>query len=504
MLKSRKIFLLFAIGVIVSLVVACNKKSDDDEEAEAAVTSSNVAVSSFTLTADDDVLDDLDSIFFAIDLEKGLIFNADSLPKGTDVSKLIPVITFIGAMTKADLTFNKDNRTDTTVNYLANTKDSIDFTYPVTLDVTAADGTSSFSYTIKVNVHQTDPDTLIWDRLASSILPSRFDNPVAQKTVSIADKVYCLIEEYNAQFTLSETQDLNNVDWEKTELDFNFTPITESFSTTQNEFFILDTEGNLYNSSDAINWAITGETWISIIGNYNNCLLGLKEQDGILVHTSYPTQTEAGFDTPIAASFPISGRSALGIMETKWATSPIAIFAGGVTESGEMSTSIWGFDGNTWETINATTLPALEAPMLAHYIVYRETPLPFKEIAFDAWLLFGGKTENGDLNNGMYVSLDNGVNWASASDYMNLSEEIPSLYAADILVVDFPMSTNIEDLWTRAQNFTRAGLSYTIEGYDILWQCPYLYIFGGYGNDALLSSVIWRGLLARLSFTTLI
>lgn len=504
MLKTRKIILLLAVAALVSLVGSCNAKTNDEEDVEAAVTYSNVAVSSFTLTKDNNFLKNLDSVFFAIDLDKGLIFNADSLPKGTNVSRLIPVITFTGAMTKAELTFNKDNRTDTTVNYLTNKNDSIDFTGPVTLDVTAADGTTTFSYTIKVNVHLTDPDTLIWDKLESSFLPGRYENPVSQKTLSFNNKLYCLIEEYNAQFTLSESEDLNSGEWIKTEVNFNFNPKVESFTSTDQEFFILDMEGNLFSSTDATNWTETGETWMSIIGNYDNILLGLKEQDGSVIHTAYPTQSEEDFISPINSTFPISGRSALGIFETKWATSPIAIFAGGITEGGELSTAIWGFDGNTWETINETSLPALDSPMLTHYIVYKETPLPFKQVAFDAWLLFGGKTEEGELNNEMYVSLDNGVNWVKASDYMKLPEEIPSLYGADILVVDYSMSTNLEDLWTRSHKSTRAGISYNIEGYDITWQCPYLYIFGGYDSEGTLSSAIWRGVLARLSFTPLI
>lgn len=504
MLKPKKIFSLFAFAVIVSLTAACNAKSEEDEDVEPAITYSNVAVSKFSLLPNKSIINNLDSVFFSIDLEKGLIFNADSLPKGTKVSRLVPEITFVGGMTKAELIFTKDNRTDTTVNFLANKTDSIDFTHPVKLEVTAADGTSSFSYTIKVNVHLTDPDTLIWDKLESAALPSRYSDPVAQKTLHFNGKYLCLIEEYNAQLTLSETADLNTGNWTKNEIEFGFVPIVDSFIATEKEMFLLDVEGSLYSSGDGTDWTATGEIWTSIIGDYNGILLGLKENNGYLIHTAYPSQTEEVFNMPMSPSFPVSGISALGIIETKWSPTPIAIFAGGVTETGDLSSSIWGFDGVTWETINSTPLPALDSPMLARYMVYKDTPLPFREMAFEAWILFGGKTAEGILNDEMFVSLDNGVNWSKASEYLKLPGEIPSLYGADILVVDYSMSTDLDDLWTRSRSRTRAGLNYTIEGYDILWQCPYLYIFGGYDESGILSSTIWRGLLARLSFTPLI
>ena len=38
------------------------------------------------------LLANLDSVFFTIDLNRGLIFNADSLPKDTKITKLVPNI----------------------------------------------------------------------------------------------------------------------------------------------------------------------------------------------------------------------------------------------------------------------------------------------------------------------------------------------------------------------------------------------------------------------------
>ncbi|MDE7409414.1 MAG: hypothetical protein K2N09_05265, partial [Muribaculaceae bacterium] len=56
---------------------------------------SSVAVTKFSLKSKKGSNVKLDSVFFSIDLNRGVIFNADSLPVGTDVTKLVPVIGYV-------------------------------------------------------------------------------------------------------------------------------------------------------------------------------------------------------------------------------------------------------------------------------------------------------------------------------------------------------------------------------------------------------------------------
>ncbi|MDE7443730.1 MAG: hypothetical protein K2M65_06190, partial [Muribaculaceae bacterium] len=32
------------------------------------------------------------------------------------------------------------------------------------------------------------------------------------------------------------------------------------------------------------------------------------------------------------------------------------------------------------------------------------------------------------------------------------------------------------------------------------WECPYIYVFGGYDADGKLQNTVWRGVINRLSF----
>ena len=493
------------ICLLFVMLASCNKKTEETEE-EIVFTSSSVAIKEFHLQINNNILSNLDSVFFSIDLNRGVIFNADSLPVGTDVTRLIPVITFANTMTQADLVFTTVNNTDTTVNYLTNPSDSINFSSPVTLNVTAENGTDTYKYILKVNVHKQEPDTMIWAGLAVSRLPSRMANPAAQKTVAKNGDLYCLIEENDKTYTLSSVKNPDNSNWTKNEVAFSFTPQISSLSVTEQYFWILSESGELYRSSDGMAWDSTGEQWLSIIGPYLESVLGIKDIEGELWHCHYPANNLIK-DTPMASSFPIKGRSDLGIIESDWADTPIAIFIGGLTRAGEISSHTWGFDGNVWATIDTNSLPALDGVSLVKYVSFRKTNLAFTEKEFDAWLAVGGTLADGSFNRTLYLSLDNGITWKKASESMQFPATFPDIEGMNALVVDSDLSANLSDAWTRVASRPVGkwySPAYELDGYEITWKCPYIYIFGGYEQNGLLSDTIWRGVLARLEFTPLI
>ena len=498
-IRKRQFLFFQILAVCIVSAVSCNSKTDEDES-EIVVTPAMVAVKNFYLKSNDSVLHNLDSVFFSIDLNTGVIFNADSLPKGTKVDRLVPSITFANTMMKAELSFLKDNRIDTVSNYLTNPDDSIDFSRPVLLNVTAEDGVNTFTYQIKVNVHTQDPDSLVWANLQTSSLPSRYENPVAQHTVTNKNAVYILVEESNGEYTLSTSEDINEGKWSISGFTAEFTPQVNSLTATEDSFYILDTEGNLYQSQDAITWATTGLQWIKIIGAYNNSVLGIKAGEQSYIHTCYPLYS--GFsETPVEDGFPLFETSVLGLIETDWADLPMAILAGGIDQAGDISSAVWAFDGSVWAIINYSDLPELMSPMLVRYVVYRNTPAAFKQRRFDVWLVIGGVDGDNEMNRKVFMSYDNGVNWSLAPEMMQLPEIVPSLAEADAIVAEYSLSTDLSEAWKKENIGSRS--SYSIDGFDITWECPYIYLFGGYSlpSDASLNTKIWRGVLQRLKFT---
>lgn len=499
---KKRLFPILLFGALLIGVFSCNPKSDDDENT-IAVTSSTVAIKSFSLQANDSVLAHLDSVAFSIDLNTGVIFNAISLPSGTDVSRIVPSIVFLNSMSKAEFSFLKDDDEIVTTDYLKNPGDSIDFTYPVTLNVTAADGVSTFAYQIKVNVYSQDPDSLIWSRLQTSVLPSRLGNPIAQKTVVRDDIAYCMVIEDDETVTLSICEDLNTGEWIKTEFNPGFFPDPESFTATTNLFYVLGMSGELFVSQDASTWQSTGQEWAVVLGAYGDGVLGIKKKEDKLVHTRYPVPQNYTEEV-VAPDFPVSLTSSLGLIETKWASQPIAILAGGVLKDASISDAVWAYDGNGWAVINEGVLPALEMPMLARYVVYRQTTSLFRVKEFDVWLLFGGWTADDEMNREVYLSYDNGVSWQLAPEAMQLSDKVPDLGGADVIVAGYPLTADLADAWTPVESPVRSG--YEIVGTDITWICPYMYIFGGYNPypDNSLNLNIYRGVLDRLTLTPVI
>ena len=99
--KKYSILILTAMCLMIA---AASCSSDDESTGSSFVVSdsyTSTLVSRFTLGSNDKVLYNLDSVFFSIDQDKNLIYNADSLPKGTDVSHLTVSVTFPNAVGKA-------------------------------------------------------------------------------------------------------------------------------------------------------------------------------------------------------------------------------------------------------------------------------------------------------------------------------------------------------------------------------------------------------------------
>lgn len=491
---------LLAVSAILS---ACNSKSEPVEEI--AVTVSTTAIKNFTLTADKNVLTGLDSVFFSIDLDNGVIFNADSLPAGTNVSRLIPVITFTTTMSKADIVMSGGSEKNDTVNYLTNPTDSIDFTRNVQLDVTSFDGVGKRTYTLKVNVHTQKPDSLMWDRMASSPLPSRLPSPSAQCAATMGNVTFSLIRESDNTLTIARCEDLYEGVWTKSPLDLAFNPNVTSFTATPSALYVLSHNGELYTSADGTAWTTTGETWTSVIGPYRDYVLGVKATNQGLEQAHWPAGGDIA-DAPLDGRFPLFGRSQLRSMTSKWASAPTAVFAGGVMADGIPTSSTWAYDGYRWIEITDGALPAIYGAAMVRYANYLGTSVTSPGKEYEAFYIIGGTLSDGSLNRTVYISLNNGVNWRAGGTLTDLPANLPSLTGASAEVAETPLTADISDAWTvtgqsRAPWMTRAWI---LDGYDITWTCPYIYIIGGYMADGSLSESIWRGVLARMAFTPII
>lgn len=97
----------------------------------------------------------------SIDQIHGRIYNPDSLPKGTDLTKVIfSTLQVTGYATVKSLVTGQDT--------VITDKDTLDFSMPRKVTVHASDRTFSREYTLEVRVHKESPDSIKWHNLTPS------------------------------------------------------------------------------------------------------------------------------------------------------------------------------------------------------------------------------------------------------------------------------------------------------------------------------------------------
>lgn len=489
---------------------SCNSDSSEVVEIEGDL--GNCSVSSFSLAKDDSVLAHLDSVFFSIDLPTGSIFNADSLPVGTKVDKLIVNIGTVSAK-GCDLTFRVPGTDrDTTVNYISNPKDSINFADgPVKMVITSYDGLSKYEYSIKVNVHNVKPDTLYWSERAVRPLPSAFDAPQSQKTVTYKDKAYCLTAA-GASASMAVSDNPYDGSWTVDAVTLPADALVGSLTASTDALYMLDASGSLFVSADGLAWSPTGSHMTYIYGGYGASVLGVRHDADGWKHVSYPATAER----PVPAGCPVKGTGQMLVFETKWSSSPMAVFVGGRDANGVMVGSAWGYDGEVWARISTRDMVEIEDVTLFPYSTPRVDSNNWKVSERSALIAMGGRYETEDgmvASNLVYISYDQGLTWNLASDYLQFKEDTPGFYDAQALVFPATLGTaprSAGDGWiaTARPNIPVWAIPVVSQSSRAAtqtdqWECPYIYLFGGYDADGVLDNSLRRGVISRFTFRPL-
>lgn len=504
--------LAIAIALITTLaaVHACN--SDDDNEVyNASIAASNVRVTKFSLAEDDSVLVALDSVYFSIDLMNASIFNADSLPVGTDVRKLVAKISY-GAVSEAEITFKRADMTDSVFDYLNHSTDSIDFSNgPAKLRLVSSDGKAERTYTISVNVHKMKPDSLYWNELARQPLPTGITQPTQQRTVRSGNTAYCLTSG-GGRICMASTENPADGNWDIKDIDPAFTPDVSTLAATDDAIFILDNTGALYTSADGgTTWTATGSNWHSITGGYGNILLGIASNgDGTYSHVTYPASTQKAADK----DFPISGASTPLTFESKWSQSPQAYILGGEKADGTLSADTWAYDGTVWAKVSNVPLPkALRDVTMFPYFSFITNASNWKVTEYTVLMAIGGRDSDGNPVKDVYISYNMGMDWRKGGDLLMLPDYIPAMWGAQGLVYSSVLTQPARSAsqWTPMPIRTlprwlvpaeKAAVSRATHPITE-WDCPYIYLFGGYAADGSLYPNIWRGAINRLTFKPL-
>lgn len=484
---------MLAMAVMLSLMSAlssCNKDNDDDDSVYSYSESEQTTlIKGFALQANSEVLADLDSVHFTVDYDNGLIYNADSLPVGTDISALKVTIDFLNTVNSA--IFNITGATvqaDTAINYTTSMTNSLDFTGRTVLTVTSQDKSQVKDYEVKVLVHKVNPDTLIWNESWRRDLPGYRYTAIGHKVVKQGD-VYRVLNYNGYESFLFTASTPNQIEWSKESVTLPFVPQVQSLVATDDALYMLDTDGVLYTSTDGHEWTSCGVTWHSVLGTYDDRVLGIIHGDDGYYHDEYPHSYNF---TPSAVEdgFPVSHSSGMILTDNKWTISQQAMVVGGLDSNGKALSDVWGYDGNSWGKINnihSNVIPALTDATLFAYYTYKSAKGVRRYVRQETWYLMGGKKADGTLNDKIYLSDTQGISWREGGTTLSQPGFMPKFYGAQAFV-------QFETLTVGGYNAPRRVSSLTSS-----WECPYIYLFGGFNDQDQLLPYVWRGVYNRLT-----
>lgn len=493
MTHRTPLYLLLTIVVSLSSLMSftsCNKDKDDDDTYSFSTSTQTTLVTGFGLQADADVLANLDSVHFTVDYDKGLIYNADSLPVGTDITGLKVTVDFLNTVSSA--LFNITGATsqaDTTIEYTSSMSQKLDFTGKTVLTVTSSDKSQVKDYEIKVLVHKVNPDLLVWPQEWRRDLPGYDSNVTGHKAVKQGD-LYRIMTYNGTVCNLLTASSPNQGTWDQQTLNLPFAPQVSSFTATDDALFILAQDGTLYTSPDGAAWSTCGVTWHSVLGVYDGRLMGIVAGTDGYYHDEYPHSD--GFTASLVEEgFPVSHSSSMIFTDNTWTVSQQAMLVGGYDSKGNLLSDVWGFDGMKWGKINNShshSLPALADATLFSYYTYKTLPGVRRYGRQQTWFVMGGRKADGTLNGKIYLSITQGIVWAEADSTITQPSNMPNFYGAQAFV-------NFETL-------TASGASYLprrVQSLVTSWECPFIYLMGGYNDQGALLPYTWRGVYNRMT-----
>ncbi|MBQ5664218.1 MAG: hypothetical protein IIV19_07315 [Bacteroidaceae bacterium] len=360
---------------------------------------------------------------FTINQETGEAYNVDSLPIGTDVTKVSTKISCDGV---AHLYVDSLQSFELFVE-----SDSFDYTKPLRLLITSTDGTYAREYKLSLNVHTVDPNHLYWNRIA--------ENPVTSSTAVRMllkdDKLHLFGCDADGSLSLFTILVSNSVSCETKEV--TGLPQSPNMNSLVNygEKFYITVDGRIYSSEDGAAWQN-----VPCKGNVKT-LFAASDKDNVIWavandSVAYANDVAAGFTTiqPLSKNFPLYDLSSvISPLRTNLNINRYLLF-GRAAQGLQAQPQLWGKLSNEkkWVNYNLSSYNTKLCPSLESLVVF---PYDGKLYAI------GGKGTVADAQvealSAMYVSIDNGLTWEeSDKDDFSLPAEVAGIDAPFTAFVD--------------------------------------------------------------------
>lgn len=339
---------------------------------------------------------------FTVNQETYEAYNVDSLPLGTDVTRVATTVSCDGVAYIFVDSLNSFR--------MFSNGDSLDFVKPKRFLFTSTDGTYMREYEIRLNVHTVNPDELNWSRISN--------NPAtANEAVRLFEKdgfLYLFGCDAENALTLSVASLSDASVWKTETVTAPFSSCNMNSLSLLNGVFYVVSDGGLYAS-------VTGADWHEI-PNAPVCqtLFAASDADNVIWaiandSLAYSENLAEGFvmSEPLPSMFPSYDLSSV-ISTLRTNTGIRRCLLMGRTEPGVLSQpQVWGklSTENLWShykpsSYNELLCPSLESMNVVSY--------DGKLYAIGgAGFAYGKKVEP---LSAIYVSTDNGITWSVADD----------------------------------------------------------------------------------------
>ena len=357
---------------------------------------------------------------FTINQSTGEIYNYDSLFFATRVSKVVVNMSVEGIASIY-------NDATGTYDYFA-AEDSIDFTSPRKFRITSTDGSYSKDYTISVNVHQVEPELMVWKEVAGSVGL----NP--QKAIESDGMVYVFGTLANRTPVFTTSSVASNMPWSAYQ-EVNGFQETVDFTTVhlfKGKWYAL-ASGDLYASENAVDWlpVSQGNNYVAIIGaSYDDGYMWLAGNGNIYRIADGETVEATGV---LPEDFPLYGISTSSYALSHNKNIIRYMLVGYTDKEYNGAPGVWSrlSTENNWVAYdnadNPYPCPALDGLAVLRYD--------------NSLYAFGGKGTVGsnevEAFNSFYISKDNGVVWkAPGGFYQRLPEVLKGKNLSFVTFVD--------------------------------------------------------------------
>lgn len=403
-----KLRLLLVLLVAVAMA-SCSTDSDSTSSSNDYCYISSVVLGTVkrkTNTVNTSVLGS--NYIMTINHRTGIIENRDSLPYGCQTDAVLVNITFDGSV----LTY-REKGTNAAFNAY-NSTDSLDLTKPLEFYLTSNDSQTGRYYTLKVNVHQQEGDSLYWSKCQDASVP--FGGSTSMKAFLWGSELLVL-EAKASGIMLARRSGLEpSGTWTETATTgLPATADVQSLRWYLNTLYLSTADGSIYTSEDGSTWQQKGTTMaegLTLAAVSSQYFYAIS--NGKILRSQDATTWEEDLTDQADALIPQSDVRSLTLQQANGNTRIVLLGQRDDTDHAVVWNKMWNESepeqDAPWTFFPLSADNTIPCPRLKDLCL-----LPYDNMC----IAFGGPSADNqhEALDAMYISQDYGITWRPSTEF---------------------------------------------------------------------------------------